>query len=119
MPKIEEAKKKKVKEIPDLGQSLTEYRVEGGGTNLIYHLDTRCTSNNRLGGFWAARNGRCYIRSPPPPHKKKEKSKMTVDILLGIGKPVGIRSQFCRKYVSAFLGFLPFPDVICILEPVW
>jgi hypothetical protein len=31
MPKTKEAKKKKVKEIPDLGQSLTEYRVEGGG----------------------------------------------------------------------------------------
>jgi hypothetical protein len=70
MPKTKEAKKKKVKEIPDLGQSLTEYRVEGGGANLIYHLDTRCTSNNQLGGFWRHETG--AVTSDPPPPQKKE-----------------------------------------------
>lgn len=76
MPKIKEAKKKKVKEIPDLGQSLTEYRVEGGGANLIYHLDTRCTSNNRLGGC-----GAVFLRghqTDAVTSDKQKENKMTV-----------------------------------------
>lgn len=123
MPKIEEAKKRKVKGIPDLGQSLTEYRVEGGGrfSSIIWTRAAPPITNSAVALRFFGRHETGAVTSDPPP---LQKSEMTVDILLGIAKPVGKISVLCEMCIfrffyrsrTSFVFLNRFRDLFCYLN---
>lgn len=124
MPKIEEAKKRKVKGIPDLGQSLTEYRVEGGGrfSSIIWTRAAPPITNSAVALRFFGRHETGAVTSDPPP--PLQKSEMTVDILLGIAKPVGKISVLCEMCIfrffyrsrTSFVFLNRFRDLFCYLN---
>lgn len=112
MPRIEEAKMKKLKEIPDLDQSLAEYRGKGGGARFSSIIWTRAAppiTNSAVALRFFERHEASAVAS--------ENRKLTVVVPLEIAKLVEKTSVLLEMCCRIF-RFLPFPDVICILEPV-